>query len=176
MPISLLFWDSLLLNFSLVLILCLGMWFFMEVATTFLEIAITFALLIRDGTLYLCVTFVLNILDACVVSTSPKTPDIEVLIGPGTWLCPILISRTHSSRFSSMHFVGNVGAPLNITSSYDYEGEDGIPCDTPFVSARQVLENPLSIGLLDETYTNMERENVSGLAGQEDSEIILIEA
>ncbi|KAI0783788.1 hypothetical protein C8Q75DRAFT_810583 [Abortiporus biennis] len=55
----------------------------------------------------------------------------------------------HSGRFSSIHFVGNVGAPLN-TSLMGDNDEVSRPCIITPVSTKQFIEDPLSIGLFGE--------------------------
>ncbi|KAI0783789.1 hypothetical protein C8Q75DRAFT_736617 [Abortiporus biennis] len=130
-------------------------------------------LLIRDGTTYLCLTFILSLLQAIAVNIQSRVAGIVVIVGPTNSLRPIIVSRMildlksmdrvsmaslshlHSSRFSSVHFVGNIGAPLNTTLMGQPEGEDVFTNSdgtVTFVSAKQVIENPLSIGLLDGYY------------------------
>ncbi|KAI0783813.1 hypothetical protein C8Q75DRAFT_782211 [Abortiporus biennis] len=56
-----------------------------------------------------------------------------------------------SSQFSSIHFIGNIGAPLDILIE-DEANISGAAIDTTRSSVKQLLEDPLSIGLLDEQY------------------------
>ncbi|KAL4245449.1 hypothetical protein ABKN59_007977 [Abortiporus biennis] len=97
-------------------------------------------LLIRDGTTYLCLTFILSLLQAIAVNIQSRVAGIVVIVGPTNSLRPIIVSRMildlksmdrvsmaslshlHSSRFSSVHFVGNIGAPLNTTLMGQPEG------------------------------------------------------
>ncbi|KAI0781921.1 hypothetical protein C8Q75DRAFT_812066 [Abortiporus biennis] len=144
-------------------------------------------LLIRDGTLYLCLTFVLNILEAILFNIHSQAPGIEVILGPVDWLRPIILSRMildlksidqvsmaslpdiRSSRFSSINFVGNIGGPLNTlpVNENDSTDEDQLVTSSgatvPRISAKQIIEDPLSIGLFDEKYDdpNVEREFAS---------------
>ncbi|KAL4246452.1 hypothetical protein ABKN59_008185 [Abortiporus biennis] len=139
------------------------------------------SLLIRDGTAYLCLSLVLDILEEILSNIEGSTAGIEVIIGPVNRLRPIILSRMildlrsidrvsmaslphiHSSRFSSINFVGNIGAPLNMSRMDENEddNERGVPGGTigSRVSARQLVEDPLSIGLLDEQYDNPDIES-----------------
>ncbi|KAI0786251.1 hypothetical protein C8Q75DRAFT_288120 [Abortiporus biennis] len=123
-------------------------------------------LLIRDGTMYLGSTLVLGILQSVLFHVNSRVPGIMVMIGPDTWLRPVLVlhmilalktidqvsmaslPEIHTSYFSSLHFMGNVGAPLKTLDERENEDE----ASNPEVSAKQVIENPLSIGLLDDDY------------------------
>ncbi|KAI0783807.1 hypothetical protein C8Q75DRAFT_810597 [Abortiporus biennis] len=61
------------------------------------------------------------------------------------------------SRFSSIYFIGNIGAPLGTMDTKNDEDEEAvIPKEVTVtrVSARQIIEDPLSIGLLDGKYNN----------------------
>ncbi|KAL4251377.1 hypothetical protein ABKN59_005566 [Abortiporus biennis] len=156
-------------------------------------------LLIRDGTLYLSLTFVLNILEAILFNIHSQAPGIEVILGPVDWLRPIILSRMildlksidqvsmaslpdiRSSRFSSINFVGNIGGPLNtlLVNENDSAEEDQMATSSgatvPRISAKQIIEDPLSIGLFDEKYDNpnVEREFPSRVveATVEESEV-----
>ncbi|KAL4252769.1 hypothetical protein ABKN59_005416 [Abortiporus biennis] len=146
-------------------------------------------LLNRDGTIQLCLSFILNILEATLFNVDSEAADIVVLIGPITWLTHVIVSRMIldlktidqitmasipdlaglSNRFSSIHFVGNIGAPLDTLSIREPSDNDmgesfEITTSVITVSAKQAIENPLSIGLLDERYDMMSSGSQTGLA------------
>ncbi|KAI0782177.1 hypothetical protein C8Q75DRAFT_533511 [Abortiporus biennis] len=132
-------------------------------------------LLIRDGTLYLSLTIILDILETVLFNVESRVAGIVVILGPVSWLRPIIVSRMildlksidristsslpeqHTSRFSSIMFVGNIGAPLNMTPINEIvedepeETEISGATITP-VTLKQLSEDPLSIGLFDEQY------------------------
>ncbi|KAL4254554.1 hypothetical protein ABKN59_003178 [Abortiporus biennis] len=127
------------------------------------------SLLIKDGTIYLCSTLIINMLH--VIVTSPHISVVAafgVIAGLSERIRPIILSRMildlksidqvsmvslpdiATSRFSSIHFIGNIGAPLNTSFMRENEDEDEEICGA--VSAKQVIDDPLSIGLLDRQY------------------------
>ncbi|KAL4245145.1 hypothetical protein ABKN59_010531 [Abortiporus biennis] len=127
------------------------------------------SLLIRDGMVYLCLSFILDILAAILYNTDTKVAGIMVMVAPCNWFRHILLSRMildlksidqismaslqymTSSQFSSIHFIGNIGAPLDILIE-DEANISGAAIDATRSSVKQLLEDPLSIGLLDEQY------------------------
>ncbi|KAL4247648.1 hypothetical protein ABKN59_007651 [Abortiporus biennis] len=143
------------------------------------------SLLIRDGTAYLCLTLALNLLQTIIFNIQSTIASIEVIIGPIIWFRGIILSRMildlrtidqvsmaslpeiHTSRFGSVQFIGNVGAPLNMSFMNDLEDEDEADRETirfgalgDGVPAKQIIEDPLSIGLLDDNYnSSMESPN-----------------
>ncbi|KAI0794831.1 hypothetical protein C8Q75DRAFT_747617 [Abortiporus biennis] len=143
------------------------------------------SLLIRDGTAYLCLTLALNLLQTIIFNIQSTIASIEVIIGPIIWFRGIILSRMildlrtidqvsmaslpeiHTSRFGSVQFIGNVGAPLNMSFMNDLEDEDEADTETTHfgafgdgIPAKQIIEDPLSIGLLDANYnSSMESPN-----------------
>ncbi|KAI0783811.1 hypothetical protein C8Q75DRAFT_782194 [Abortiporus biennis] len=137
------------------------------------------SLLIRDGTTYLCLTIILNIIQAIISQSNveSKAPGVLALGGLVVRLRPIIVSHmildlksidqifmaslpeVHSSRFSSIDFVGNIGAPLDAPSMDANDGEETVATIT-LVSAKQIIEDPLSIGLLDEEYGDSTAERI----------------
>ncbi|KAI0791768.1 hypothetical protein C8Q75DRAFT_756185 [Abortiporus biennis] len=136
------------------------------------------SLLIKDGTIYVCSTLIINMLH--VIVTSPHISVVAafgVIAGLSERIRPIILSRMildlksidqvsmvslpeiATSRFSSIHFIGNIGAPLNTSFMRENEDEDEEEiCGA--VSAKQIIDDPLSIGLLDRQYegdVNIER-------------------
>ncbi|KAL4245462.1 hypothetical protein ABKN59_007964 [Abortiporus biennis] len=138
------------------------------------------SLLIRDGTTYLCVNVILKSLEAILFNfkTAKLGSSANILIGPMTWFSPIIISRMildlksihqvstsgslsdlQSSQISSIRFIGSIGAPLNDTTVMT-ENEDEDEATNPdtattrLVSIKQIIEDPLSIGLFDEKYNS----------------------
>ncbi|KAL4245471.1 hypothetical protein ABKN59_007978 [Abortiporus biennis] len=132
---------------------------------------LTFFSFLQDGTIYLCLTFILNILQTAIFNVSNRVPGMELAF-PEEFglhrLRPVIVSHMildlkeidqvvmgsqaetgHSGRFSSIHFVGNVGAPLN-TSLMGDNDEVSRPCIITPVSTKQFIEDPLSIGLFGE--------------------------
>ncbi|KAI0785671.1 hypothetical protein C8Q75DRAFT_809263 [Abortiporus biennis] len=127
--------------------------------------------------------------EATLFNVDSEAADIVVLIGPITWLTHVIVSRMIldlktidqitmasipdlaglSNRFSSIHFVGNIGAPLDtlsIREPSDNDMGESFEITTSFVavSAKQAIENPLSIGLFDERYDIMSSGSQTGLA------------
>ncbi|KAL4254937.1 hypothetical protein ABKN59_004340 [Abortiporus biennis] len=113
--------------------------------------------------------------DSVLFNVESRVAGIVVILGPVSWLRPIIVSRMildlksidristsslpeqHTSRFSSIMFVGNIGAPLNMTPINEIvedepeETEISGATITP-VTLKQLSEDPLSIGLFDEQY------------------------
>ncbi|KAI0783802.1 hypothetical protein C8Q75DRAFT_810593 [Abortiporus biennis] len=69
------------------------------------------------------------------------------------------LSDLQSSQISSIRFIGSIGAPLNDTTVMT-ENEDEDEATNPdtattrLVSIKQIIEDPLSIGLFDEKYNS----------------------
>ncbi|KAL4245450.1 hypothetical protein ABKN59_007975 [Abortiporus biennis] len=150
------------------------------------------SLLIRDGTLYLILSIFISTLGPIVLYTDSKVASVELLAGPLSGFGPIIASRfilslrvidaveretsqpgQYSSQLSSIRIVGNVGAPLNssimeddfhdYTDSYETDTDAETRVETSGISARQVVEDPLTIGLfVDEPVgLNLDREPIS---------------
>ncbi|KAI0792271.1 hypothetical protein C8Q75DRAFT_752133 [Abortiporus biennis] len=117
------------------------------------------------------------------VPTTTLQPGFEVTVGFTTGFVPIIISRLilnlrniddqviqaslpelsqNSSHISSLRIIGNVGAPVSMSLiDTDEDEEDYIPATTTQVSARQIVENPLTVGLFDQRPdSTINRENV----------------
>ncbi|KAI0783790.1 hypothetical protein C8Q75DRAFT_736618 [Abortiporus biennis] len=105
------------------------------------------SLLIRDGSVYLCLTLIVDILQPVLFNIGGKDTSLSIIAGPVTWFRPIVISRmildlkninkipsaSHPSwstaQMSTVQFMGNVGAPLDTYLMND-EDEDNITTPT----------------------------------------------
>ncbi|KAI0783791.1 hypothetical protein C8Q75DRAFT_736619 [Abortiporus biennis] len=118
----------------------------------------------------------ISTLGPIVLYTDSKVASVELLAGPLSGFGPIIASRfilslrvidaveretsqpgQYSSQLSSIRIVGNVGAPLNssimdddfddYTDSYETDTDAETRVETSGISARQLVEDPLTIGL-----------------------------
>ncbi|KAL4247828.1 hypothetical protein ABKN59_007546 [Abortiporus biennis] len=132
-------------------------------------------LLMRDGSLYLCITWAMQVLEIFTVVSehTGRNPGSEFIQGLSLVFAPIVLSRfifslrgfaiyqssseSNGLRMSSIQFMGNIGAPV---STFRSDGEAVIPSDDEeanqvsrsqsFVINVEDLDNPLMIGLQED--------------------------
>ncbi|KAI0786274.1 hypothetical protein C8Q75DRAFT_735010 [Abortiporus biennis] len=109
-------------------------------------------LLMRDGSLYLCITWAMQVLEIFTVVSehTGRNPGSEFIQG-------LSLVESNGLRMSSIQFMGNIGAPV---STFRSDGEAVIPSDDEeanqvsrsqsFVINVEDLDNPLMIGLQED--------------------------
>ncbi|KAL4243607.1 hypothetical protein ABKN59_011881 [Abortiporus biennis] len=114
---------------------------------------------------------------------------LVVIVGPSTWLVSIVLScmildlkvidqvtmaslpEIYGSCFNSINFIGNIGCPLDMSPMGEIgedEAETSRVASISQISVKQIVEDPLSIDLLDDEYygdSNGERCNLIYVAG-----------
>ncbi|KAL4251383.1 hypothetical protein ABKN59_005553 [Abortiporus biennis] len=123
-------------------------------------------LLIRDGTFYLLISVFFNTI-SIVLNYSDYVPQSTIVFAPWGVINNIMICRfilylrriefrgninqsgSFFSRFTSINFAGNIGAPLDFEQEQDMfdEGDINTPPPIEEVDAQRFSENPLMIGL-----------------------------